>query len=302
MIVQKIKNMFAAFSTAALLIVSGCNDQDKDIWTRQRYRKAATALYQRELYRESINMYEKYLHSPVISEEDIAKVLYQMGNIYLDNLKNPSAALANFTLIQSLFPDVNFNRQLGKKIVKCLEQSGRNTDAKQVLKSLTTMGSQYETPLNAIVVAEIDDRRITLNELEQTLGKLPESLMEQNQMISQYVSQILIAEAAFRKGLADNPDVMKKIAFMRNQILAQESLKEELNIPSPSQNDLKYYFKANSEKFQTGDDSLATFEQIIQKVNQAWMMEKQNEKYQAYVNKLLQSDRVKIYGTTGKPN
>jgi len=218
---------------AFLLIFMGCNQQNNSSWSRERYRMAATALYQRELYRESIEMYQKYLHSPVISEEDIPKVLYQLGNINLENLKNPTAALANYTLIQSLFPDVKFKNQLGKKIVMCLEKTGRNTDAKQALSSLTTLGSKSEIPMNAVVVAEIDDRRITLNELEQTLGKLPESALEQNQMISQYVSQILIGEAAVRKGLARNPDVIKKIDFMRNQILAQESLKEELNITPP---------------------------------------------------------------------
>ncbi len=284
-----------------ILSLAGCNSESKNGRSSEFYRKSATALFQRELYREALNVYEEYLNSNSIPEEDIPKVLYQMGNIYLENLKNPTAALARYTQLQALYPEENFNNQLGKKIVACLEKSGRNVDAKQALKSITDIEGKGQMSASGNIVAEIEDRKISLNEIEQVLGKLPEGALEQNQLISQYVSQILIAEAAIRKGLDQKAEVQKKIDFMRNQILSQESLKEELNLTPPSQNDLKYYFEANKAKFLTGEDSAATFEKLLPKIGQAWQMEKQNEKYQEYVQKLLQSDRVKIYGVSGKP-
>ncbi|MBF0432132.1 MAG: hypothetical protein HQK83_12685 [Fibrobacteria bacterium] len=280
-----------------------CNQPRSDSWTSSQYRAAATALYQRELFVSAADMYDKYLHSEVITSADIPKVLYQMGNIYADNVGNHKKALGYYTVLKALYPNETFNNQLGKKIIACLERSGRNIDAKQALVSMTEINPDSKKQVDGSrVVAEIEDRKITLNEIEQAVGKLPEALLEQNQLVSQYVSQILIADAARRKGLAESPAVLKKIQFVQNQILAQENLKEELISPQPTEKDLKYYFEANKLRYQSDTSAGAPspdFKKVVQKVAKDWQMEKQNEKYQAYVKKLLSSDKVRIYGVSG---
>ncbi len=283
-----------------LLFISSCQQSGSRFsWSSSQYRAAATALYQRELFEEAIKMYEQYLESPVIVSDDIPKVLYQAGNIYLDNLKQPKAALAKYTILKALYPSHTFNNQLGKKIVQCLELTGRRTDAKHALSSLTDLAPEPGKSAHdgSKVVAQIDDRQITINEMEQAVGKLPDSPLELNQLASQYVAQILIAESAIRKGMANRPDVLKKVDFFRNQILAQENLKEEIKLEPPSQNDLKYYFEAKKARYNKGEDSLKTFEQLIPKIQQDWAQEKHMEKYQEYVQNLLRSDRVKFFSS-----
>ena len=278
------------------LIFSAC-DKPASSWDSKQYRAAATALYQQELYREAAAMYEKYLYSSAIPKEDVPKVLYQMGNIHLENLDNPQQALGYYTMLKALYPENAFQNQLGKKIVVCLERSGRSLDAKQALTNLTEISPVTADTLGGSrVVAEIEDRKITLNEIEQAVGSLPDAPLERSQLVSQYVAQILIAEAANRKGISDRPEVKKRLQFARNQILAQENLKEELVISKPSENDLKYYFEARKEHYLQGADSTADFKKLLPKISRDWQMEKQNEKYQEYVSKLLSSDKVKLYG------
>ncbi|MFC1586288.1 hypothetical protein ACFL5V_12140 [Fibrobacterota bacterium] len=288
------------FFLLLLPLMVSCNKSSPSSWDQQQYRAAASALYNRELFKEAALMYEKYLHSGSIPSRDIPKVLYQMGNIYLDNLGDPKTALGHYTVLKALFPDETFNNQLGKKIVLCLEKAGRRLDAKQALSSITDLDPvSRDTVAGAKIVAEIDGRKISLNEIEQAVGALPEAPLEREQLVSQYVAQILIADAARRKGIGDRPEVKKRLQFVQNQMLAQESLKEELNVPSPSENDLKYYFEAHKQRYLTGPDSLSDFTKLLPKVQKDWQMEKQNEKYQEYVSELLRSDLVRIYGTGG---
>ncbi len=303
--IYTIKNTFCTFGLAAVavLILNACQpaQSNNGAWTSAEYRKAASALLGRELHQEAADLYQRYLHASVIPANDIPKVLYQLGIIYLEHLRMPEKALGYFTVLQALHPDQTFNNQLGKKIVACLELSGRRTDAKQALTHLTEISPvNRDTAGGGRVVAQVDGQDITLNEIEQTMGAIPENPLEQNQVISQYVSQILIAEAARRKGLADKPEVRKRMHFVQNQVLAQENLREELKLAPPSENDLKYYFEANKTHFWKGADSLKPLGDLQKKVLQRWSMEKQNEKYQAYVKELLASDRVKIYGAGGR--
>ena len=292
--------LFFALSIVLCCGFLGCEGTGGGGLTREQYRQAATALYEKELYAETIHMYRQYLNSPVISQEEAPKVLYQMGNLYLEKLKDPEKALAQYTLIQSLYPDETFNQNLGKKMVACLERMGRRTDAKQTLGTLTRLNERDRDSVSGkTVVAEVDGQKITLNDIE-ALGPLPESPLEKNQAIQQFVVQILIAESARRKGLANTPEFKRKIKFIEDQVLARENLQEELKIDPPTEKDLRYFYEAHKQKYAEGPDSLGTFETAQEKVLTDWQAEKRMEKYQSYVQDLLQSDRVKIYGVSGE--
>ena len=119
-------------------------------------------------------MYERYLYSNKISEEDMPLVLYQIGNIYLENLLKPKEALGYYTVLKALYPDKTFNNKLGKKIVACLEKSGRVTDATQAMSNITDIAPQkLDSVGGSKVVAEIGDRKITINEICPRPGNLP---------------------------------------------------------------------------------------------------------------------------------
>ena len=246
-------------------------------------------------------MYESYLKSSVIPQEDVAKVLYQMGTIYQENLLDPKAALAKYAVIKALFPEETFNNQLGKRMVACLEIMGRSVDASQARSRLTDIGSDSgkigtaNVVESAAVVAELDGRKITLGEIGSMVGKLPEAPLELNQLVREYVAQILVANAARRKGVADRPDVKIRIGQVENQILAQAGLMDEIKIQAPSGNDIQYYFEANKTRYLKGPDSTASFETLAPKVQADWAKEKQAVEYQKYVERLLQTAKVNFF-------
>ena len=295
-------------------LISAC-DTGRSAFTREQFRAAATALHQQQLYREAIEVYEDYLRSPVIPPEDVPKVIYQMGAIYQEDLMDPRSAFAKFALVKALYPGETFNNQLGKRMVACLESMGRSVDASAARSRITDIRPDSSAPGVAsfpggsTVVAEMDGRKITLGEIASLVGKLPESPLEVNQLVREYVAQILIAEAARRKGLADRPEVRLRIGQFENQILAQEGLKDEIRIPEPTGNDLRYYFEANKARYSqgagadsagdsTGAAPAVAFEAVAQRVQADWAREKQAAQYQAYVERLLQTAQVRFHSAT----
>ena len=109
------------------------------------------------------------------------------------------------------------------------------------------------------------------------------------------MAQILIAEAARRKGIADRPEIRQRIGQVENQILTQAGLADEIKIAPPGGNDLKYYFEANKARYLQGADSNAEFEKLAPRVQADWAREKQGEEYRKYVERLLQTAKVRFY-------
>jgi hypothetical protein len=283
----------------AALTLSGC-DPSRGGLSREQYRAAATALFERQLYKETIETYQRYLDSPALTPEDAPNVLYQMGVIYQDNLMDARGALAEFTLVKALYPDRTFGNQLGKRMVAALEGMGRSADASQARARITDLNpdSAVPGPGEGAVVAEVEGRKVNLGEIKAMVGKLPEAPLELNQLVREYVAQILIADAARRKGLADKPEVKLRLGQVENQILTQAGLMDEIKIAPPGGNDLKYYFEANKARYLQGPDSASTFEKLLPRIQADWAREKQGAAYQQYVERLLQASKVRFYSVT----
>ncbi len=283
----------------------GCDSPHSGL-SRTQYRTAATALFERQLYREAVDMYQDYLQSAALEPDDAPNVLYQMGVILQDNLMDPKAAMAKYSVIKALWPDKTFENELGKRMVACLEGMGRSTDATQARARITDLNPDPSAQAaegvkgagGAAVVADIDGRKITLGEIQAMVGKLPEAPLELNQLVREYVGQILIADAARRKGLADKPEVKLRMGQVENQILTQAGLMDEIKIPAPSGNDLKYYYEANKARYAQGPDSAAGFEKLGPRVQADWAREKQGAEYQKYVERLLQASKVQFFSVT----
>ncbi len=241
-------------------------------------------------------MYQDYLKSSAIEQDDVPNVLYQMGVIYQENLSDPKGALAKYAVIKALYPDKTFENQLGKRMVACLEGMGRSVDATQARSRLTDFNPDTTKAAGSgTVVADLDGRKITLGEIAGMVGKLPEAPLELNQLVREYVAQILIADAARRKGIADKPEIKQRIGQAENQILTQAGLMEEIKIQPPSGNDIKYYFEANKARYLQGADSNATFEKLAPRAQADWVREKQGAEYQKYVERLLQTAKVRFF-------
>jgi len=294
-----VKTPHAAWAAifAGMLGLTACQDRESG-WSREQYRQAATALFQQQLYQASIAMYDAYLKSPVITEDDAPKVLYQAGVIYQENLRDCQGALERFTVLKALYPAETFGGQVGKRMVNCLETVGRSNDAAHALSGLTALNptdSAGASSFPGAEVAELDGRKITLGEVASAFGQLPEDKKARYDAVRSYVAQILVAEAARRKGLADKAEVKKRLAQIEDQILSGEMLREEVQIPAPTANDLKYFYEGNKSRYQAGADSGKGFEDIRARIAMDWQREKAAESTQAYVEKLLRAADVKFF-------
>jgi hypothetical protein len=294
----------AGFSLSLALVAC---DTPRPGLTREQYRAAATALFERQLYKEAIDAYQRYLDSPALVPEDAPKVLFQMGVIYQDNLMDARGALAQYAILKALYPDQTFGNDLGKRMVAALETMGRSTDASQARARVTDLAPDTAAsgPGEGAIVADVDGRKITLGEIKAMVGKLPEAPLELNQLAREYVAQILIADAARRKGLADKPEIKMRLGQAENQILTQAGLMDEIKIPPPTGNDLKYYFEANKARYlqaagsaAAGGDSAKIFESLLPRIQADWAREKQGAAYQQYVERLLQAGKVRFYSVT----
>ncbi|MGL1933783.1 MAG: SurA N-terminal domain-containing protein [Fibrobacterales bacterium] len=250
----------------------------------------ASALRQQELYRASIEVYESLLNNHTLENKKRANVLYQIATIQKDNLADYKGALASYTKIKAIAPKEKFNGNLNKYMVLCLERLGRSLDASQQVSEVVTLNKKVE-PVSGTVVAEIGDQKITLEEVENTFGKLPEESIKKQQMAQNYIGTILAARAARRKGLAEVPEIKQQIAQLETQILAQATIKEELKDVTVVESDVINFYNAN--KAQYGDT--VSYDQVKQKVHQDYMMQKQNVLVSQYIDKLLKADDVKLY-------
>ena len=278
-----------------MLVLLACSPQNSQ-WNKEQYRKAAAALVEKQLYSEAVTMYENYLHSALIPKEDIPRVLFQIGNLEQDYLRNPQNALSRYTVLEALFPEENFNGELGKRMVQCLEALGRSSEASMTLQQQTQIDNKNVPIPSTQVVAELDGKKITIGDVEDAFGALPEAPLERAQAIRSYVAQILMAESAKRKGLNENDKVRRKINAIENQILAQATLQEEISIPEPSQMDLQTFYEAIKDRMTKGPDSSLSEEQKWKKVRHEWQILKQNEAIQAYTERLVQASQVKFFG------
>jgi len=286
----------------ALLLLTGCT-ANKGAWDAESYSRAAAALLDKGLYHEALEVYSEYLKSPVIKANKAPTVLYTMGNIYMDNLNDPTQALACYIKSQSLDPQETFGNELGAKIVSALEKMGRTHDAQATLQNLTSIqpqstSSSLSSKNTEKVVAQLGDRKITLTEIEESLGGLPQNSLEKNQLVQQYISTLLLAEAAERKGLNKKPSINNRLQFAQKQILAQANLADEIKIPTPSTQDLETFYKAYADRYPK--DSFPDFTSAKDLVYKDWAMQKQNEAYQGYLQKLLDTDRIRFFPLEGR--
>ncbi|MGL1901149.1 MAG: hypothetical protein OCC49_03355 [Fibrobacterales bacterium] len=252
--------------------------------------KMASALRQQELYTASIETYESLLNNHSLENKKRANILYQIATIQKDNLADYKGALASYTMIKALAPKEKFSGNLNKYMVLCLERLGRSLDASQHVSEAVTLNKTVE-PVSGTVVAEIGGQKITLEEVENIFGKLPEEPIKKQQMAQNYIGTILAARAARRKGLADAPEIKQQMAQVETQILAQATIKEELKDVSVVESDVVNFYNANKDQY--GDT--VSYDQVKQKVHQDYMMQKQNVLVSQYIDKLLKADDVKLY-------
>lgn len=292
------------FLPAAGLAIAACGgDTPGSGLTREQWRQGAAALQQQGHAREAVDFYRAYLESPALEQADVPKVLFQMGKLEQDALKDCGAALPHFRLVQALFPGETFGGDLGRRLVACLEGSGRVEDAQAALGQLTRLPGGTDTAHGSealgegAVVARVEGRDITQGEVARALGgRLPEAPLQRSQAIRGYVAQVLMASSARRLGLAQEPDVAAALRQAETSLLAQAALRREMPGTPPTRDQLLAFFESNRQNYGDSLGPGAPPDSLLQRIARDYEQKRQSEAYVAYVERLLKASDAQFFG------
>jgi hypothetical protein len=192
---------------------------------------------------------------------------------------------------------------LNEKIIACLENSGRNVEARGELGSLTALDKDKIPDRNAVIVAKADGRPITLKEFDKWYGTLPEALIKQmpgpegkKQLLRNFVAQELLYQSAVRRGFDKDQDILEQAFGIKRSLMVQKVLQEEvLKNAKIDESDLRNYYQVHQKEFFDRQHGVQpSFQDVKKEVYQALMAEKAQNLSQEYVSKLLGSSDVRI--------
>lgn len=300
---------FQQFLIATILGVSlaGCGQKGPSLPPEQ-VRDFANALYNRELYKQSIAEYERYLFTYPIPETEQANISFIIGNIYFERLKDYENALAYYLRIKELYEESPVLDEANKRIVECLERLQRSADAQQALEEATFLDpSKVQTKRPGEVIAKIGKREITTGDLEYEMKRLPPYMLEQIrnksdklEFLKQYIATELFYNTAKRKGLDRDPEVIEMAFQAKKHKMVEKLLQEELsqNIDF-EEDDLRTFYRANINRYVDKSDSTnqkqLPFEQVREQVTQDYIKSKQQSLYNRLVERMMRAEAVEIY-------
>ncbi len=289
-----------------LLALVACNSNEPNL-PAERVREFANVLYNRELYKQAIAEYERYLRDYPLNETEQANISYTIGNIYLDRLRDAESALAYYLRVKELYPKSELVDDAGRRVVECLERLQRSADAQQALEESTFLDtSQVTKKRPGEVIAKIGDREITTGDLEFEMKNLPPYMQAQIrdrskklEFLQQYVATELLFNTAKRKGLENNQEVVDAAFQAKKNIVVQKFLQEEIGQSinfEPSEVEL--YYRANLSRYTKTDSSgqaPPSFEEVRNQVTQDYVREKQQEAYGKLVERMMRAENAVIY-------
>jgi peptidyl-prolyl cis-trans isomerase C len=301
-----------AIAVFIFLFFIGCGGEKRPTIAVDKKREFANALYNQQLYAQAVKEYEEYLAEYSVNESEQANISYQIGNIYLERIHDYENALAYFLRIKYVYPESNLQKEVGKKIVECLERLQRSSEAQQVIEQATALDeSQKPKTHPGDVIARIGDRQVTTGDLQYEINKLPPYMQsqlrdkkEKIEFLKQYLSQELLFDSAKRKGLDKDKEVLEATFQAKKGLMAQKLLQEEIeqevNLDKYSNADVELYYKANKENYAEKDEKgnikrIPEFPEVAQRVAQDFIQEKQQESYQRLIERLMKAEQVVIY-------
>jgi hypothetical protein len=289
-------------------VLASCSKSPQNL-PADRVREFANVLYNRELYKQAIAEYERYLHDYPLDEREQASVSYTIGNIYFDRVHDYESALAYYLRVQELYPKSELNGEAGKRIVECLERLQRSADAQQALEESTFLDtSQVTKKRPGEVIAKIGSREITTGDLEYEMKRLPPYIQTQFkdkskrlEFLRQYVATELLYDTAKRKGLERSAEAIEAAFQAKKSLMVQKLLEEEIASKiAYNESDLDVYYRANQSRYTKSDSAgkkaqpLSLAEAKAQ-VTQDYLRDKQQQKYNELIDRMMRAEAVQIY-------
>jgi peptidyl-prolyl cis-trans isomerase C len=289
--------------------VIGCEQKAQPVLSADKKVNLANTYYNNELFEAAIREYTEYITQYEMDDNRRANIYYTIANIYFDRLNDYNKALENYLRIKHLYPESKLQREVGKKIVNCLERLERAQDAQRILNKETALKPEEVSERRpGEVIAKIGDKTISQGDLDFEINQLPPYIQSQIntkekklEFLQQYIAEELLYDSAKRKGLEKDKDVIAAAFRAKKRLMAQkilsEELKDKINIQEA---DVELYYKANKDKYAEKDDSgkiirQKSFQESAQQVAQDLYLERQEQAYRELIVRLNKAENVKIY-------
>ncbi|MDZ7264284.1 MAG: hypothetical protein ONB16_06845 [candidate division KSB1 bacterium] len=291
-----------------LIMLIGCSKPTATNLSKEQARNYANELYNRQLFRQSVAEYERYLHSYPLDASEQANISYTIGDIYFERLRDYENALAYYIRIRYLQPKEELLRAVDQKIVACLERLQRPEDAQQKLSESTTLEPQkLATKHPGAVVARIGSREITQGDIDFELSQLPPELRsiyttkeKKVEFLKQYILTELLYDSAVRQGLDKDSEIVEAAFQAKKNFMVQKLLQEQISSKikiEPA--DVELYYQANKSKYAEKDDKgnvvrEKSLDEVQKQVTQDLVLEKQKQIYEELIQRLMVAENVQI--------
>lgn len=293
--IKCMKLSLIVFAASALLM--GCSGNGKSGDSAPWLKDYAAELVDQGLYSQAAENYEKYLLTPGLADDKKANIHYMMGDLYREKIHDYDAAMANYLKVKYLAPNSPLKGEVDKKVIECLEKTGRSTDARRELDK--TVSAEPKT--GGDVVASVGGRDITTEELDgfiERQGASPATMQksQKKDLLKNYIANELMANASVRKGYDRDKELIQKVDDYKRAALAQKTFLEEVGSRvRVDQEKAKLVYDANKDAYKDEEGNVKTFEQVAQEIYQKLYMEEQQKVAQEYITRLLSAEKVEIF-------
>jgi len=302
-ILQALPLFFAMFFVACQPVVERPDFEDEVI------SEYAGALYNNQLYKQSIQQYTFYLDNYDLDKTRSANVIYLIGNIYFERMHDYENALAYYLKLKHLYAESEVINEANKKMVMCLERLQRSADAQQVLEEAALLDpDQAKHNRPGEVIAKIGKRTITTGDLEHEIAQLPPYLKVQLDarekkidFLKQHIATELFYSTAKRGGLDKDPGVIEGAFRSKKNLMVQKLLEGEIaaNV-NVQESDIETYYQAHREEYTEVDEEgnitkYKSLEDARLQVMQDVIKMKQSELYNHKVQNMMRAESVVIF-------
>ncbi len=275
-------------------------------------REVAATLESKGLWNQAAERYSELLARARLEPPERAKLAFHVGEIYLDKLAEPKAALPWFFTAKVISENSELGAKADKRIVAALERSGQSLDAANYLSEVTSLESSGNENKagkaeGETVLAKVGDREITMRDLEDSIQTLPPNMQERfkspegkMEFLQSMIARELILNAARRAGLDDEPEVKKAVREAREAAIIAKYHEDKIDSGIRiTESDVRTFYENNKEKFtrkdEEGNEEPMPYERVKDSARAMLKAEKRREKLNQLVNKLRRSEGVEIY-------
>jgi tetratricopeptide (TPR) repeat protein len=199
-----------------------------------RSRDLASALEARGLYAPALDELDRCRIESDLSRNSEADLLFKMGKMADEKLRDCDRAAAYYTMATALNPDASWSNDANKGAVACMEKIGNKKQAQALLAQLTGNGSEPQVAAGdtSPVVAVVDGRSVTWDEVMNHLGPRldndkPMDAKMKNQFVQHYLLTLMLSEEAVKKHYDASPSLKPALDQAEREVMAAEYLRRE---------------------------------------------------------------------------